>query len=51
MPDPTFPTSIRLSERLRGLLTAQAKQRRWTLAATIIFALEDWVMAQKRRRK
>ena len=51
MSEPTHPTSIRLKPSLKEKLRIIAIARRWTLAETIIYALEDWCVLQKRRRK
>ena len=49
--EPRHPTSIRLRPTLREKLMEIAKDRRWTLAETIVFALEDWIVMLRRRRK
>lgn len=49
--EPRHPTSIRLRPGLKEKLVEIARNHRWTLAETIIFALEDWIVLQKRRRK
>lgn len=50
-PEPSHPTSIRLRPALKSRLREIAAKQRWTLAETIINALEDWVAQQKRKRK
>ena len=43
----SYPTSIRMTDELKGDLARIAAWRKWSKAATIINALEEWVAFQK----
>jgi len=51
LPERPLPTSIRLRPALKARLMEIAKHHRWRLAETIVYALEDWVLLQKRRQR